>query len=663
VVNEPLIPPRFRSILFVTLVFAGLSLIARSNYLLFHSLIETFSIIVASGVFMIAWNARAWIGRHYFLFLGIALLFPSALDLIHVLAYEGMGVLPTRGGNTATQLWIASRFLQSVSLLVAPLFVRRHFRVSALFAVFGAAVSLILVAIHLCGIFPDCFIPGTGLTPFKKISEYAICFILVASVVVLNRNREAFAKEVFLLLVASTLSTIVSELAFTFYISVYGLSNLIGHYFKLLSCYLLYKAIIEMSLKKPFDLLFRNLKQNEERLQRNRDELELRVQERTSEMEKANEGLRNEISRRRKAEEEVRQSEARFRQLYDDAPVGYHEIDPEGHIIRVNRTELAMLGYGAEEMLGRPVWEFVVEEEASHRAVQEKVAGPVFSARPFERTYRRRDGSTLPVLIEDRQLLDAEGRITGIRSTLQDIKEQKETEAALQESERRLRLLSTRLLTAQETERKRIAQELHDGIGQLLTAIKFNVETGLCRDAGDKGKDEIASVVIGLLQQGVEEVRRIGMDLRPSILDDLGIVATLGWFCRRFETIYKGIRIDKEIGLDEENVPAPLKTVIYRILQESMNNIAKHSRADTVRLGLGMRDGRIEFTVRDNGQGFPVEEILSPENTERGLGLTGMRERAELTGGTFSIESSPSGGTNLRASWPCAVDDEESPSQ
>ena len=142
------------------------------------------------------------------------------------------------------------------------------------------------------------------------------------------------------------------------------------------------------------------------------------------------------------------------------------------------------------------------------------------------------------------------------------------------------------------------------------------------------------------------------MDLRPSTLDDLGVLATLGWFCREYQKIYSHIHIEKEIGLQENEVSTPRKVVIYRLTQEAMNNIAKHSQADLVRLSLRKQEAQIEWVIEDNGMGFDLEKILSSEGSKRGLGLSSMRERTELSGGKFMIESIQGKRTTLRASWP-----------
>ena len=142
------------------------------------------------------------------------------------------------------------------------------------------------------------------------------------------------------------------------------------------------------------------------------------------------------------------------------------------------------------------------------------------------------------------------------------------------------------------------------------------------------------------------------MDLRPATLDDLGILATISWFCREFQRIYSGIHIEKQIDLEEGEIPDGLKTDIYRILQESLNNVAKHSKANLIHLSLRKEGGSIEMTVEDNGQGCNLEKVLAMGSLRKGLGLASMKERTELSGGSFAIESVRGKGTVIRALWP-----------
>jgi signal transduction histidine kinase len=223
----------------------------------------------------------------------------------------------------------------------------------------------------------------------------------------------------------------------------------------------------------------------------------------------------------------------------------------------------------------------------------------------------------------------------------------------LAEANQALRQLSIRLLSAHEEERKRIAGELHDTIGACLSGIKFKVEDTLQR-IGKNANVETKSLktIVPVIQEAVEECRRIQLDLRPSMLDDLGLLPTLSWFSRRFQTIYSKIRVDQKVTIEESDVPDSLKIVIYRVIQEAMSNCAKHSEANSIYLFLQKIDGSIELLLEDNGRGFDPRKVLDTESTERGFGLTSMRERTELSGGSFDIESRVGKGTTIRARWP-----------
>jgi signal transduction histidine kinase len=209
------------------------------------------------------------------------------------------------------------------------------------------------------------------------------------------------------------------------------------------------------------------------------------------------------------------------------------------------------------------------------------------------------------------------------------------------------------LLNAQEKERKMVAGEIHDSIGSSLSAIKFKVENALT-EVADKSHETttVLRSVIPIVQGAIDEARRIQMNLRPSMLDDLGILATIRWFCRQFESTYSRIRISQDIKIEEHEVPDSLKTVIFRVLQEGLNNVAKHSQAKMVMLLLRRTGQGVQLVIRDNGQGFDLSKVQSPNHTAQGLGLKNMRERTELSGGSFVIESTLGKGTTIRASWP-----------
>ena len=242
----------------------------------------------------------------------------------------------------------------------------------------------------------------------------------------------------------------------------------------------------------------------------------------------------------------------------------------------------------------------------------------------------------------------------GFRASNRDITVRKLAEQAGQKIEEELRILSAQLMTTEERERKRIAGDIHDTIGQALSAIKFSVENSLFTI---NKKDFSAAVqslesIVPLTQQTIEEVRRIIMDLRPSILDDLGLIATISWLCREFESIYNHIHIDKEIHLEEADIPLSLKSVIYRILQEALNNAAKHSQTEIIRFYLIKNGDSLELLFEDSGLGFDSDMVQSRVAGRKGMGLGSMKERTQMSGGTFTIKSSPGIGTRIHISWP-----------
>jgi signal transduction histidine kinase len=224
---------------------------------------------------------------------------------------------------------------------------------------------------------------------------------------------------------------------------------------------------------------------------------------------------------------------------------------------------------------------------------------------------------------------------------------QKKAENALKQSESQVTNLTSKLLMAEERERKRIANDLHDSLGQSLNAISTSVKNAL-QQVGDKVKTgyESLEAIMPIIERSIEEVRRIGMNLRPSILDDLGLLPAFGWLIREYQTTYPGIRVKEQIEIQETEVAHHLKAVIFRISQEALNNIAKHSKASLVNLSLKKKVDKVELKIEDNGIGFDLESI------KKGLGLGSMRERAEFSGGSFDIESVNGKGTVIRASWP-----------
>lgn len=254
---------------YALIVLAAISLYLSTlySYLLFHSLVEVAGAVVLLTVFVLAWNARDLLDNHYILFLGISFLSAAAIELVHMFAYKGFEVFPGFSTNLPTQLWIAFRYVYSLSFLIAPAFITRRVDATAALTSYSVITVLLFFAIF-SGVFPDCFIEGKGLTPFKIYSEFIIILILLTALVLLMTKRTLFDAYIFKMIALSLLSAIAAEAAFTRYFNVHGQANLIGHIFLFLSAALIYRAIIVTGFKKPMAIIFRNLEQNEERLRR-----------------------------------------------------------------------------------------------------------------------------------------------------------------------------------------------------------------------------------------------------------------------------------------------------------------------------------------------------------------------------------------------------------
>jgi signal transduction histidine kinase len=241
-----------------------------------------------------------------------------------------------------------------------------------------------------------------------------------------------------------------------------------------------------------------------------------------------------------------------------------------------------------------------------------------------------------------------------IRALEIEIEEHRRTEAELQKSETQLRELSRKIIEAQENERRIVAQEIHDSIGSSLAAIKFALEEKLDVMGQNPSSDVISlEKIVSYVDQTIKESRRISANLHPSLLDELGLLATIAWFCREFRKVHPEMDIAPQLEVAENEIPESLKVVIYRVLQEAMNNAARHSEASRIHLHLQKLDNRIEFSVIDNGCGFDFE-AKSKESKRLGrLGLSGMRDRTVLCGGKFEIFSEKGHGTKIHISLPC----------
>lgn len=245
---------------------------------------------------------------------------------------------------------------------------------------------------------------------------------------------------------------------------------------------------------------------------------------------------------------------------------------------------------------------------------------------------------------------------TTIEALRVEIQERQRAERQLRQSEADLRHITQQTMDTLEADRQLVAKEIHDSIAGSLAAIKFALEAVVPRDDRTGGG---FGQIIGHLKDTIKETKRIAANLRPTMLDDLGLLSTMQWFFREFGALYQQTEIRQHVTVAEEDIPETLKIVIYRILQEALNNAAKHGSPDIIRVNLNKSEEHIILNVEDNGCGFDVGDTRINEDPMRGHGLMGMRQRAEICGGVFVVASEPGGGTRIHVALPRGKFDSE----
>ncbi len=428
-------------------VLTGLYFLEHHSFLLFHTVVELFSVCVAGAIFMIVWNSRHFIQNNYMLFLGTAYLFIGGFDFLHTITYEGMGVFKNDGPNLPTQLWIMTRYMESLSMLLAPLFLRRRLNASITLAVYAVISAVLLVSVFLWPVFPVCFrpgaTPGTGvLTPFKDISEFIIVGILFLALIALLLRRSWFDSKVLRWLMWSIVLTMASELTFTMYTDPHSRIVVIGHLLKLVSFFLMYKALIETGMRQPHTLLYRRLKEHESALQRAHDELEIRVQQRTAELSQTVETLKDEVRERMRAEEAYRESESKFRTLVEQTPAITYTValDDPDTVFYVSPQMETITGFSVDDCLNHPgIWPRQLHPDDRQR-VLEQLATAKSQDLPFSCEYRflTRDGDVIWLHDEARVVKDEYGHPRYTQGVAYDVTKEKRMAQELAQQSRTL---------------------------------------------------------------------------------------------------------------------------------------------------------------------------------------------------------------------------------
>jgi PAS domain S-box-containing protein len=352
------------------------------------------------------------------------------------------------------------------------------------------------------------------------------------------------------------------------------------------------------------------------------------------------------------------EAQRRFRRILESAPDGMLLVNRAGGIVIANGRAEALFGYGRGGLRGLEVDVLVppADRERHRRGVERFFAEPRVMHLDGARSLHglRRDSTTFPLEIDVGPLETQEAgvlAIVSVRDLTARRTAEREREAllhALQTERERLRRLSARLLEAQETERRAIARELHDQLGQALTAVTLDLQC-LRRDV-DPAQHAVIDGLVGSVRAIVSQARDLSLALRPSVLDDLGLAAAMRWYLLRQD--HRGPQVGFVDEIRDLRVSSAVEIACFRITQEAVTNALRHAVARSVSVELRTGDGELQLIVSDDGVGFDVEAARARAVAGGSMGLLGMEERATLVGGHFAIETEPGAGTRVRACFP-----------
>ncbi len=359
-------------------------------------------------------------------------------------------------------------------------------------------------------------------------------------------------------------------------------------------------------------------------------------------------GSMMDITERKKAEKALQQSEEKYRTLVEQANDGIFIADHTGRFIIVNSAGSKLSQYSLEELANMTIYDLADHEELKTNPFQFEAMKSEQGARS-ERKLRRKDGSTVDIEINAKFLSD--GRFLAF---IRDITERKKAEEEINNSYRAIRKLTSHLQNAREEERIHIAREIHDELGQQLTVLKMDVSwlNKKIKTLDQPALLEKTDEIVQMLNDTVNSVRKISSDLRPGLLDDLGLAPAIEWHLIEFGR-RSGIKTDFITTETSVHIPQPLATGLFRIYQESVTNIARHAEATEVVVELFIDENSISMGITDNGKGFDVTSI----GRKKTLGVLGMQERTVMMGGKFRIRRNPDRGMKVEVNVPLLQND------
>lgn len=615
----------YKKIVITVLVFGVLSYLSFTNFLLFHCIVELICISIGILIIVIVINTYPFGVNSGILILGIAYGFISVFDGLHMLSYKGMGVIGN-SVNLSTQLWIIARCMESISILISIYFFNKktHFRLATF--IYLIVSMLLILSLFVWRVFPDCYIEGIGLTDFKINSEYIISEILLVSAFLMSRNKHIFKSKTYTFIMLSVLSTVISELFFTFYIDVYDISSIIGHDFKLISFYFIYKAIIEANIKAPH--------------------------------------------------EELEKSEKMYRILLDTIPTGV-VIHSKGKIQLANNAFINILGLGeycSGEVIHTSIWDYfdttnnepIDDEHIDNlREDLEKSSSNMY----FKEKLIRRDGTYLDVLVSVIPYTYENEPATLI--TIKDITPMIEAEVLKSQIEEKT--------IEQKLQRDFFANLSHE----LKTPINLIFSTVQLLETNFKMlllEDEHMRKYMKILRQNCYRMLRLINNLIDVTKMDSGYLKLSFKNCNIINVVEdivlstaeyihsRGINLLFDTDVEEKFMavdPAMIERIILNLLSNAIKFTDKEGE---IVVNIEDRVDHIIISVKDSGVGIPkdkqdlifdrfgqVDKTLARNTQGSGIGLCLVQSLVRMHGGDISVKSEYKKGSEFIITLPVTL--------
>ncbi len=595
-----------------------------------HTLLETCAIVIFSSVFIVCWNAFGEARKRSSAILATTFLCAALLGFIHALSFQGMpGFTEANGMHLSLSAWLISRGIISLSLL-GLIFARHDPDITQRESIAILSAGLALTAIVMLLIFfapqliPDTYTQDQGQTQFKLSCEAILVVTNMLTAFILYRRASSSENHRLTQLRINNAGLFLAALLMAeseVYFSLYNFSDeffvVIGHLFQLIAAFAIYRSMVAVNIHTPY----MNLAKTTESLVNSSHELALQ--------------------------------KARLSRMIETAIDGIITIDENQTILLVNPSAAAMFGYQVEQLVGQSIDLVIPMRHRGNHAQHVKSFGATGATRrkmgaSFEDFYvtgLHQSGHEFP--IEASISSQIENGLRFYTVIFRDITERKLAKEQMAAYHEELSQLSAALQTIREEERKHIARELHDDLGQLLAALRMDLSL-LQRDQQPSGKPaKIISSMDNLILTAINSLRRIASDLRPRALDEGGLYFALQTltkeFSQRHQISCEFDAVEQQLSLDDER-----STAIFRIIQESLTNVARHALASEVTIHFEREANLLKFSIEDNGRGFSSEDLKK----NRSFGLVGVRERIKALHGEFDISSQPGYGTKLSFKLP-----------